>query len=313
MSTTVRTLPPAPPGFRIEQIQDVVHWHQRWEIFDGVFTPGINPIDEMCERMQLPADLTDKRVLDIGAWNGCLSFECERRGAEEVLAIGPEPPDRSGFNRLADLVGATRTRYQFGSVYDLDPERIGTFDVVLFCGVLYHLRYPVLGIDNLRRVARGELFVETFLSDLQLTVAGQDVQALPLWRFYRHDELERDPSNWFGPTAFAVVQALESAGFEVRHAGAWNGRGVFRAVVKPGMPEFLAEPTVEGVYYDTIVRHLYGHKDVWNATAHEVSSSTAQPADAFNHEFFASDQWALRRKSLLARVKRKLGIGRRAA
>ena len=76
-----------------------------------------------CERVQLPADLTGKRVLDIGAWNGGYSFECERRGAAEVVAYSLENPDVTGFNRLKALLGS-RVRYVQGSVYTLSPERV---------------------------------------------------------------------------------------------------------------------------------------------------------------------------------------------
>src|SRR5262249_41031030 len=92
-------LPDAPRRFSPDAIFQGVHWHQRWEIFQGVFVPGINPVKDLCELSGLPADLSGKRVLDVGAWNGCFSFECERRGADEVVAFGPENPEEVGFNR----------------------------------------------------------------------------------------------------------------------------------------------------------------------------------------------------------------------
>ena len=63
-------------------------WHQRWEIAPGIFTPGGNDVAQIMDLAGVPASLTGKRVLDIGAWNGCCSFECERRGAAEVIAYG---------------------------------------------------------------------------------------------------------------------------------------------------------------------------------------------------------------------------------
>jgi tRNA (mo5U34)-methyltransferase len=282
--------------------EGVEYWHQRWEVYAGVFTPGRNPIAEMCAAMQLPADLSGRRVLDIGAWNGCLSFECERRGAAEVLALGPEPPHRSGFDTLRRLLGSTHTRYELGSIYDLDPDRIGSFDVVLCCGVLYHLRYPLLGIDNLRRVCRGELFVETHLADARFSLLRRKLRSLPLWHFYRRDELENDSSNWFGPTAFALVEALGSAGFRTSHVEAWmKGRGVFRSHVLPGMPEFLATPTAEGTYYETIVGRLFGPKEAWNIVG---AAETAPTRSEFDSPFFASRRWKPQR-ALWTRVRHK--------
>ena len=82
MPQTSDQVPPAPPGFDYELLaRGATHWHQRWQVFRGVYTPGGNPVEEMLNAMQVPADLTRKRVLDVGSWNGCASFECERRRA----------------------------------------------------------------------------------------------------------------------------------------------------------------------------------------------------------------------------------------
>jgi tRNA (mo5U34)-methyltransferase len=283
-------IPPVPAGFDFERLaRRCTCWHQRWQVFKGVYTPGINPIEEMLDHLQLPLDLTGKRVLDIGSWNGCASFECERRGASEVLAIGPENPHFSGFNLLHDLIGSTRTRYEHGTCYQLDPERIGKFDIVLFCGVLYHLRYPLLGLDNARRVCRGEIYVETHVSDPDLNQAvGPSASSLPLWQFYRGDELLHDESNWFGPTACAVVQALESSGFAVEHAASWRpGRAALRASVKLGLPEFLTMKTGEGAYYDEILEPLCGPKLAWHVAPDQLSLfGRATPAYRFDAQPF---------------------------
>jgi tRNA (mo5U34)-methyltransferase len=146
--------------------------------------------------MQLPADLSGRRILDIGSANGCMSLECERRGAAEVIGLTPLDSLDWGHRQLRDAVGATRTHFRLGSVYDLNPKILGHFDTVLFCGVLYHLRYPMLAIDNIRRVATNEVFIETHVSDEGLSQIDKDI---PLWRFYRLNELNGDHSNWFGP------------------------------------------------------------------------------------------------------------------
>jgi tRNA (mo5U34)-methyltransferase len=265
-----RHLPIAPDDLDTQQLFDGVHWHQRWQVFRDVYTPGINPIHAMCDALQLPQDLTGKRVLDLGAWNGCLSLECERRGAEDVVALSLEDPSRTGFFRLQQAIGSTRTRYLSGSVYDLNPDVLGTFDVVLFCGVLYHLRYPLLALDNIRRVCRGEVFVETFITDTQFLArtAGLNdrvrrgllapLEAVPLWQFFRLDELHDDPSNWFGPNVTAVVQAFESAGFETRFVSRFGpNRATFHGHVKDGLPEFLSVDVAEATFYDTNVAHLF--------------------------------------------------------
>ena len=95
-----------PRNFDAKLLLQGVHWHQGWEVFPGVWTPGPSTVHVIMTQVGLPADLTGKRVLDIGAWNGCFSFECERRGAREVIALSLEHPDCSGFNRLKTLLEA---------------------------------------------------------------------------------------------------------------------------------------------------------------------------------------------------------------
>jgi tRNA (mo5U34)-methyltransferase len=320
MTQTLDRVPPTPPGFEYELlVRGCAYWHQRWEVFRGVYTPGNNPVEEMLDAMQVPKDLTGKRVLDVGSWNGCAAFECERRGASEVLALGPENPHLMGFNLLHDLTGSTRTRYEHGTCYHLDPEKIGTFDVVLFCGVLYHLRYPLLGLDNVRRVCRGEIYVDTFVSDSDLCQSiGPDVSTLPLWQFYRRGELSADESNWFGPTACAVAQALESAGFSVQHATKWiSKRAALRAAVKIGLPEFLTLRSVEAIYYDSIVEPLFGSIQTWDLPPAKLSLFGRTPAP-----FHIDPQSFVERRqqdhvapppTLWTRMRRKLRPERRAA
>jgi len=158
-------------------------------------------------------------------------------------------------------------RYEFGSIYDLDPNILGRFDIVLCFGVFYHLRYPMLGLDNLRRVCRGRLFFETACIDHALIVEGRSeelvtkdkrLSKLALMQFYRTDEFNRDPSNWFSPNLEAVVQMLTSAGFAVEHAREMGVRAVARASIASGLPEFLRIGSGEGVYYDLFTRKLLG-------------------------------------------------------
>jgi tRNA (mo5U34)-methyltransferase len=235
------SLPAAPSGFVAAELFDGVHWHQRWEVFDGICLPGRNDVKTILEYVGLPDDLTGKRVLDVGAWNGGFSFECERRGASEVIAFSLEDPDISGFNRLKAVIGSN-VSYVLGSVYNLDPQSLGQFDIVLFLGVLYHLRYPLLAADKLRAVTGGELLIETHVIDqcfipagktsadaLPLAQASPTLNLVPLWQFYRRGELGDDPSNWFGPNVMAVLEGFGSAGFEVSLIRCWGTRAAFRA------------------------------------------------------------------------------------
>src|SRR5260370_21805961 len=108
MSGLSKNVPTAPAGFDKDKFFAGVYWHQNWQVFRDVFTPGINPIEKMCADLALPTKLSGKRVLDIGAWNGCLSFECERRGAREVVALGPQDPNVTGFHKLREILQSRR-------------------------------------------------------------------------------------------------------------------------------------------------------------------------------------------------------------
>jgi tRNA (mo5U34)-methyltransferase len=272
--------PLAPANFSPETVFTGICWHQRWEIFRGIYVPGINPVDTLCAAVMLPADLSGKRVLDIGAWNGCFSFECERRGAAEVVAVSLEDPDETGFNRLKRLLHS-RVEYVNTSVYHLSPRELGTFDVILFFGVLYHLRYPLLAIDRIRGVSRGEVFIETHVIDYypwlrgqlkfltRLPFIGGALRLTPLWRQYRECELHpQDQSNWFGPNVGAVMEAFESAGFEIAPLRSWGDRASFHARACP-IPPRLRHHTYEALEANTGLVGL-------NAAAGEVGNDSGE-------------------------------------
>ena len=232
--------PVCPEHVNVDELfQSVPAWHQRWEIFQDVFTPGRNSVEALMSRAGVPAVLSGKRVLDIGAFNCCCSFECERRGAGEVVALDLQNPAELGFPVLRDAVQSSRVRFVQGSAYNLDPGVLGKFDVVLFFGVLYHLRYPLLAIDQLRRIARGKVYIESLVIDHRFLEGGRDSQELaayhqalpqvPLWQFYKGNELAGDYSNWFGPNIRAVLDAFESAGLPAELIGAWDDRATFQA------------------------------------------------------------------------------------
>src|SRR3982750_2975293 len=105
------------------RVATVKHWYHRVPVGHGILTPGVNDCATVLGMMDLPSDLTGKRVLDIGARDGFFSFECERRGAE-VVAIDYEPAEQTGFNVLRDLVGSKLSLIR-ANVYDLTPEAFG--------------------------------------------------------------------------------------------------------------------------------------------------------------------------------------------
>jgi tRNA (mo5U34)-methyltransferase len=170
-------------------------WHQRFELVPGVETPGSHPIDVLFDLGGVPRDLQGKSVLDIGTSNGGAAFLMERRGASRVVAVDIYPPDWFGFGELRKFLGSN-VEYVHGTVYDL-PRRLSgmTFDLLLFWGVLYHLRHPLLALDVVRTLLNsgGQANIETAVSNGELGQAAN----LSVARFFPRDELCGDPSNWF--------------------------------------------------------------------------------------------------------------------
>jgi len=226
-----------------------VSWHQRFEIAPGVFTPGTKDVLDICQQMQLPSDLSGKTLLDVGASNGGFSFEMERRGAA-VTAIDVLPEELCGLPAIAHFLGS-KVKYRKLSVYDLDPHDIGAFDTVLFLGVIYHLRHPLLGLDKIWAVTNEWCYLESHVLDEGLATPwgmrslkefDPRLTQLPLVEFHRLDELNGDLSNWFSPTVAALEAWLWSAGFKPEFLGQFPpGKPVrcgFRAKKLPGPSEW---------------------------------------------------------------------------
>lgn len=138
------------------------------EVAPGVFTPGYRdfvPGQRVVLNAMKKLQIAGRRVLDIGCRDGLFSFEAERRGAGEVIGIDNDlSPAATEF-----LIPHFRSKVRMleMNLYDLAPDEIGLFDVVLFPGVLYHLRYPIWGLKKILSVLKndGQLIVETGILD----------------------------------------------------------------------------------------------------------------------------------------------------
>lgn len=161
--------------------------------------------------LSLPDDLRGKSVLDIGAWDGFFSFECERRGAARVLAIDTYAWDHHGKDGflLAHSALNSKVEHRRMAAEELDPDVIGRFDLVLMLGVLYHLRSPIDVLDRVRRVTAGTLICETHA--LVPAMHGR----YPLISFFPGDSLASGGKYEFCaiPTIECAQQMLRSAGF----------------------------------------------------------------------------------------------------
>lgn len=203
-------------------------WHQRFELVPGVWTPGVSPIAWLCHEAQVPADLTGRTVLDIGTTNGGTAFELERRGAARVVAADIFGPDWFGVRALTEFLDS-KVEFVQATVYELAERFPEPFDLVICWGVLYHLRHPLLALDNLRAVTGGEASLETAVCDAELP---RRMRERRLTRFYRRDELSGDSSNWFAPTVTTLEDWAGSSGFACERLGAWPSRRPERAMLR---------------------------------------------------------------------------------
>lgn len=186
-----------------------------------MLTNGTYGPDAMLPRLQLPEDLRGLRALDIGASDGFFSRELHKRGAQ-VVAVDYKPKTHTGFPIMERLYG-TSIPHHVANVYDLPRLNLGTFDVVLFLGVLYHLPDPVRALHLLRDLCRGTLYLETYVEDFD----GER----PAARYYPADSLVGDNTNFWAPNPPAVRGFLEDAGFIVDRLAPEGDRCV--AVARP--------------------------------------------------------------------------------
>ncbi|HEX2834290.1 MAG TPA: class I SAM-dependent methyltransferase [Thermoanaerobaculia bacterium] len=214
------------------EIRALIAQHGRWwheiEVAPGIVTPGDDSNRSklpILDALGLPRDMRGLRLLDIGCSDGYFSFEAERRGAE-VVAIDFVPEGYTGFATARRILDSN-VEYRMDNVYNLTPETYGTFDVVLFLGVLYHLRKPLVALDAIRSVLKdgGQLFVGTMMIDEYVQLPDGSVTSLealnpvlkdiPLWQAYPGDSLNGDYTNCFAPNRRALEVALTEARLRV--------------------------------------------------------------------------------------------------
>jgi tRNA (mo5U34)-methyltransferase len=192
-----------------DQLREI-GWYHSFELPDGTLINGYMSLEwerERWSRFPIPADLTGKRVLDIGAWDGWFSFEAERRGAA-VTSVDCQ--EQANYLYLHRKLGS-KADYRNLDLFELPWVDLGKFDIVFCLGVLYHLRHPLWGLEILCGLSTELVIVETFVTD---GANWQDhVNDIPRMEFYETTELNGNFDNWNGPTVGCVLAMCRAAGF----------------------------------------------------------------------------------------------------
>jgi tRNA (mo5U34)-methyltransferase len=181
---------------------------RHWQTFQGI----------------LPADLNGRTVLDVGCNAGYFAIAMKQRGAARVVAIDSDPRYLAQARLAADVLGV-EIELRETTVYDVGSlgER---FDIVLFLGVLYHLRHPLLALDLLREHVVGDLLLfqtmlrgspDTANVDSDYPFTNTDVFTRPDFpcMYFVEQKYAGDPSNWWIPNRAGAEAMLRSAGFAV--------------------------------------------------------------------------------------------------
>jgi tRNA (mo5U34)-methyltransferase len=218
---------------------DAILWFHSIDLGQGVRTTGLS---EVSLGPEVLPDFAGKSVLDIGAWDGCYSFLAERQGAARVVALDhyawgvdiaardqywqecaergvlpdhtkdetefwrAELPGRRGFE-LAHEALHSAVEPVVADFATMDLSTLGTFDVVLYLGVLYHMKEPLTCLERVRAVTDEVAVVETEAVHLN----GYDRQ--PLLLFHPGSDVQHDFGNWYVPTVEAVRSLCRAAGF----------------------------------------------------------------------------------------------------
>lgn len=223
--------------------EDFAPWFHNLHLPDGTQTAPTHPLGDFPAfkwrdiSAHLPADLTGWTALDIGCNAGFYSLELAKRGARVVALDKEEHFLRQAEWAIAQFGLGDRIEIRRGQIYDLArwSER---FDLVLFLGVFYHLRYPLLGLDLVAERTRRLLLFQT------LTMPGDEVVetpedqpfenraalAAPGWpkMAFIERKLAGDLTNWWAPNHAGVEAMLRSTGL--------------RVVSRPGHEIYLCEP-----------------------------------------------------------------------
>jgi len=229
MTLAARTLPPGPAELRA-RVEALGPWFHNMRLGDIWTAPDHFLGDYPNSKFQrfapyLPPDLEGRSVLDIGCNAGFYSMEMKRRGAGRVLGIDSDERYLAQARLAGEALGYDNIEFRNLSVYDVAAlgER---FDVVLFMGVLYHLRHPLLALDLIHDHVAGELLIfqsmqrgSGRLIELEADYAFEERDVFFETGFPKLHFIEReyahDWTNWWVPNRACAEAMLRASGFHI--------------------------------------------------------------------------------------------------
>lgn len=245
---TITRTPPA----SLDEITTLGPWFHNLHLPDGTQTAPDHPLGDFPAfkwqqlAPHLPADLRGWRVLDIGCNAGYYTFELARRGGH-VLGIDADPHYlRQAMWAAKQLKLADQVEFRQMQVYDLAHDQ-ELFDLVIFMGVFYHLRYPLLGLDIVARKVQQLLVFQTLTmpdeasskTNNKLQLHEREALLQPGWpklAFIEH-EFANDPTNWWVANPQAVEAMLRSSGLAI---SAQPGHEIYLCKPDPEHPSSVA-------------------------------------------------------------------------
>lgn len=211
-----------------DKINSFSMWYHKIDL-NGTVTPGYLPHSP--DAYRIPQDLTGKRILDVGAWDGYWTFEALKRGAKEVVAIdnwSDMPHLDKAYSKRVEWDTFDFCKGELGysdeqckrytmDVYDV--KSLGMFDVVFFFGALYHCRHPLLALDKLSEVCSDEIYIESAIcndfSPYRGPIgAGYNNNFDVVMEFYPTTQLGSIETNWWSPTLTCLNFMVIAAGWD---------------------------------------------------------------------------------------------------
>ncbi len=203
-------------------VEAVPHWHHRFEIFPGLVTPGAYDPQLLWSKLALEGRCRGQRVLDLGTSDGFFTKKIDSLGGN-VVGVDYRSKKSHGFWVMEKLAGK-EFDYEHVNLFDIDSKRLGTFDIAVFLGVLYHMPDMIRALHKVRSLCSSTLLLETQAdNDFR-----QDVAAA---RYYKAMSLAGDITNFWSPNRLCVVDMLYDAGFDVVRHETWADRLFVEAVV----------------------------------------------------------------------------------